>query len=229
MAEQRLGMLCVPEPFHAVYHWVPGHEWAANFRNTKKLAERLDLSVPMDKDAQPVCSFGGAFWFRPAALKKLFDYPWKYDDFPEEPLPIDGSLLHAIERIYPFVCQDAGFYPAIVMSDRLASLEYTNVRHYLSVYNYSVLYAGFAFKDYIEASDFYLALGVRPFRALMKRNLKRKRSHKFYVAMVGAKRLFFGPDRQAARREIHFRMFRKHYVRQLEKKLRRKKKSNKKK
>jgi len=216
----RLGMLCVPEPFHAVYHWVPGNEWAANRNNTIALAIRLGLKVPMDEDAQPVCSFGGAFWFRPEALRKLFEYPWTYEDFPEEPLPIDGSLLHSIERIYTFVCQDAGYYPAFVMSDRYASLEYTSLRHYLSAYTYSAIYSGHEFENYLQATDFTLAIGVRPFRTLVKRAIKRKMPRTLYIAALGAKRLIFGPDRKAALREIRFRLFRKFYIRKLEKKLR---------
>ena len=221
-ANQRLGMLCVPEPFHAIYHWVPGHEWAANFKNTKKLADRLGLSAPMDKDAPPVCSFGGAFWFRPAALRKLFEYPWKYEDFPEEPLPIDASLLHAIERIYPFVCQDAGYYPAFVMSSRSASLEYTNLKQYLSMYTYSALYSGNEFDDYVQATDFLLALGARPVRTVIKHAIKRKMPRGLYIAALGAKRVLFGPDRAAARREVNFRMNRKRYAKQLEKKIKQK-------
>ena len=226
LEEPRLGMLCVPEPFHAGYHWVPGHEWAANFRNTRKLAERLGLRAPMERDAQPVYSFGGAFWFRPAALQKLLEYPWTFEDFPEEPVPDDGSLQHAIERIYPFVCQDAGYYPAIVMSDREASLEYINLRQYLSVYTYSALYPGAEFDDYLQATDYLLALGTRPMRTIMKRNFKRSMSRNGFLAALSLKRLVFGPDRGAALREIKFRMFRKTYARQLERKLRRKKKKD---
>jgi len=221
-SDRRLGMLCVPEPFHAVYHWVPGHEWAANFDNTKVLANQLELRVPMDKDAQPVCSFGGAFWFRPQALKKLFDFPWTYEDFPPEPLPIDSSLLHAIERIYTFVCQDAGYYPAFVMSDRYASLEYTNLRQYLSLYTFSALYAGYEFDNYLQTTDFFLALNPRPVRTRMKFRIKNKMSRNFYIAALGAKRVLFGPDRAGARREVNFRMNRKKYARQLEKKLKKK-------
>jgi len=224
-AEPRLGMLCVPEPFHAIYQWVPGHEWAANYKNTKKLAELLGLRVPMDVDEQPVCSFGGAFWFRPAALKKLFDHPWMYTDFPEEPLPIDGTILHAIERIYSFVCQDAGYYPAFVMSNRYASLEYTNLRQYLSLYTYSALYTGYEFDDYQQATDFFLALNVRPFRTRMKFKFKNGLSRNMYIAALGAKRVIFGPDRAGARREIKFRMFRKKYARELNKKLKRRRKN----
>ena len=224
-AEPRLGMLCVPEPFHAIYHWVPGHEWAANYKGTKELANRLGLNAPMDKDEQPVCSFGGAFWFRPKAMKKLFDYPWEYSEFPEEPLPIDGTLLHAIERIYSFVCQDAGYYPAFTMSNRYASIEYTNLRQYLSLYTYSALYTGYEFDNYQQATDFFLALNARPLRTGIKHRIKNKFSRKFYIAALGAKRVIFGPDRAGARREVNFRMNRKKYVRQLEKKLKKKRKT----
>jgi len=223
-AEPRLGMLCVPEPFHAIYHWVPGHEWAANYKNTKKLAEQLGIHAPMDKDEQPVCSFGGAFWFRPAALKKLFEHPWQYSDFPEEPLPVDGTLLHAIERIYSFAAQDAGYYPAFVMSNRYASLEYMNLKQYLSMYTYSALYTGSDFKNYRQATEFFLALLIRPIRTRLKFRIKTKVSRKMYVSLLGLKRVIFGPDRAEARKEVKFRMFRKKYAKQLEKKLKKRKK-----
>ncbi|WP_285350051.1 rhamnan synthesis F family protein [Pseudomonas sp. ME-P-057] len=42
---------------------------------------------------------GGMFWARPQALKNLLELGLKYEDFPEEPLPNDGSSLHALERI----------------------------------------------------------------------------------------------------------------------------------
>jgi len=49
------------------------------------------------------------FWARTAALKPLLELGLTWDDYPAEPLPHDGSLLHAIERILPFVVQKGGF------------------------------------------------------------------------------------------------------------------------
>ncbi len=128
-----------------------------------------------------------------------------------------------MKRIYPFVCQDAGYYPAFVMSDRYASLEYTSLRQYLSMYTYSALYAGHEFDNYLQATDYVLAINARPFRARLKRFIKRKMPRRFYIAALGAKRVIFGPDRRLALREIKFRLFRKQYARQLEKKIKRKK------
>lgn len=64
----------------------------------------------------PIAPFGSVFWFRVKALAPLFDHGWQHEDFPPEPLPQDGTISHAIERIYPFVAQGAGYYPAQAMS-----------------------------------------------------------------------------------------------------------------
>jgi lipopolysaccharide biosynthesis protein len=42
-------------------------------------------------------------------LKPLTRLILRDDDFPPEPLPIDGTLLHALERIIPFAAAEAGF------------------------------------------------------------------------------------------------------------------------
>jgi hypothetical protein len=51
--------------------------------------------------------FGTMFWARTAALKPLIDLNLQWEDYPEEPIPIDGSMLHAMERllgILPGLC-----------------------------------------------------------------------------------------------------------------------------
>ena len=52
---------------------------------------------------------GTMFWARSAALKPLFDLKLARDDYPPEPIPYDGTILHAIERLLPFVAQHAGY------------------------------------------------------------------------------------------------------------------------
>ena len=68
-------------------------------------------------------------------LKPLSDVHWKYEDFPPEPNNADGTILHAIERIYSFACVEAGFYPAFAMSDRYAGIEYSSLRYYVRGFN----------------------------------------------------------------------------------------------
>ena len=86
----------------------------------------------MDERRQPVAPLGTMFWFRPQALRKLFEHPWRYEDFTQEPVPVvDGDMMHAVERIYPFVAQDAGYYSAWGLTDAFARLEITNLNYML--------------------------------------------------------------------------------------------------
>ena len=92
------------------------------------MAEKLGLKVDIAEDKWPL-ALGMAFWCRRDALAPLFDYPWTYDDFPPEPVPEDSTLLHALERIFPFVAQHQGYLSGWVMTDEYASLEINNM-HY---------------------------------------------------------------------------------------------------
>lgn len=130
-AEPHLGLLCPPPPKLGPYYGLIGQEWGCNYQNTKKLYDDLGLSVPIHEDKEPIAPFGTMFWFRPKALKKLFGQKWNYDDFPEEPIPSDGTLLHAVECIYPYVVQEAGFYTAWCVNDYYASTEHTNLHFML--------------------------------------------------------------------------------------------------
>ena len=117
--DKTLGLLAPPEPYgEFLSHWY-GDTWFENYDTTRQLAERLKLDVEVTQEEQ-LTTLSTVFWARTAALKKLMDYPWKYEDFPEEPLPIDGTLNHAIERIFPFVVLDAGFTTGVVMRKQYA-------------------------------------------------------------------------------------------------------------
>lgn len=137
--EPRLGLLTPPVPNHGHFFPVLGNEWGQNFENCVNLANKLGIDVPMDPVKEPVAPLGTMFWFKPEALKFLYDYDWDYKDFPEEPNNNDGTLLHAIERMYTYATQAAGFYPATVLADEYARIEVTSLSYYVRNYN-RVLY-----------------------------------------------------------------------------------------
>lgn len=114
------GLLIPPEPFGGYANSWFGNGWFGNIDETKKLASDLELNVDISEEYPPI-ALGTAFWCRTKALKKLFDHNWSYDDFPEEPLPGDATISHAIERILPFVAQDAGYYTETVMTTLFAA------------------------------------------------------------------------------------------------------------
>lgn len=125
-----LGMLTPPVPIHGPYYPTTGKgEWGDNFKVAKSLAEKLNLKVDMNRDKEPVAPLGSMFWVRTKALKGLFDYNWEYSDFPKEPIETDATVLHAIERTYPFCVQNEGFYAGWLMVDTYASIHLTNWKY----------------------------------------------------------------------------------------------------
>ena len=130
----RLGLLTPPPPVHEKYFWTMGSNWGPNFNITLSLAEQIGLDVPINEEHEPIAPLGTMFWFRPVGMKKLFDCDWEYNDFPEEPNGIDGTILHAVERIYGFVEQDAGYYCAWGMADYSSGMYLSSVNYMLRGY-----------------------------------------------------------------------------------------------
>ena len=110
--------------------------------------------MPMDEKHPPMAPFGSSFWFRTAAMKPLFEKQWTYDDFPQEPFQAtDGSILHAIERIYPYAVQEAGYYSAMLMTTDYAAIDIGNLTYYAQGYVHACFDSGVAnsfvfLKDY---------------------------------------------------------------------------------
>ena len=46
---------------------------------------------------------------RPAAFKPLLDLNLQWDDYPEEPLHVDGTMLHALERLFGVIPEHSGY------------------------------------------------------------------------------------------------------------------------
>jgi lipopolysaccharide biosynthesis protein len=80
--------------------------WGKNLPAAQAVAQKLDLN-PLPKNF--LFPVGTMFWARVEALRPLFDLRLEWQDYPAEPLPYDGSILHALERILPFVTAKQGF------------------------------------------------------------------------------------------------------------------------
>ena len=143
----RLGLLSPPAPNHAEFYGNLGREWGENYDITVEFLRDLKIGINVDKGKAPIAPYGTMFWFRPKAMKKLLEKTWKYEDFPKEPNKIDGTILHAIERAYPFVVQEAGFYSANVLNEDFTRVEMTNLGFMLSSLN-KTLYSNKLFQHY---------------------------------------------------------------------------------
>jgi lipopolysaccharide biosynthesis protein len=82
-------------------------DWNENRPIAEDLARRIGITgaLPTHFDFPN----GTMFWARPAALQPLFSLGLKWEDYPPEPLPYDGTILHALERLLPFAAAKAGF------------------------------------------------------------------------------------------------------------------------
>jgi lipopolysaccharide biosynthesis protein len=67
----------------------------ANAPMAADLARRAGWNPPPPHYRFPV---GSMFWARPAALLPLMELDLQANDYPQEPLPYDGTILHALER-----------------------------------------------------------------------------------------------------------------------------------
>jgi len=80
--------------------------WTKNRASAEALKARF--GVTSELPAIPVFPIGTMFWFRPKALARVLESGLAWNDYPLEPLPYDGTILHAIERLLPTVCEQSG-------------------------------------------------------------------------------------------------------------------------
>lgn len=109
--------------------------WGNNFINTVKLCERIGVQTPLDDKISPM-AIGTIFWARCEAIKKLLTYDWKYEDFPDEPMPIDGTISHAIERCLSYVVEDSGYEAKFVLNNLYAGYRLNKLEKLLKDYFY---------------------------------------------------------------------------------------------
>lgn len=145
---EKSGLLLPPFPLHPLNNQMLFNYWEKNYPNVVDLAKKLGLLMPIEIE-KCVLSLGTMFWAKRDVLKKLFDFPWTYSDFPLEPLPNDGAISHAIERILSFVAEDAGYSVSYVMTEEYAST-YINDMHNVIIDAFSVLNKKYNISSYYQ-------------------------------------------------------------------------------
>lgn len=98
-----LGMY-YPTSFWMMPSWV--NHWTCNKSHARPFIDEWGIEIDSNFLSYPV---GGMFWARPKALKPLFEKEYEYQDFPVEPLPNDGSYLHALERAIGLLVEKQGY------------------------------------------------------------------------------------------------------------------------
>ena len=93
-----------PTSFWMMPSWV--NNWTCNKPFAKDFVSDFGLDISQDFVNYPV---GGMFWVRPKAIEPLLSKNYNYESFPEEPLPNDGSWLHALERVLGLLAEKQGY------------------------------------------------------------------------------------------------------------------------
>jgi hypothetical protein len=96
--------LVMPQPPALIRPYL---NWGGNFDMAALLAERLGSKL--HRNAVLVFPAGMMFWCRPAALAPLARLWQALPELPPEPLAVDGTSLHALERLAVHGCEQAGF------------------------------------------------------------------------------------------------------------------------
>ena len=82
-------------------------DWDLNRQIAEDLARQMGRTAPLP----PYFDFpiGTMFWARTCALAPMFRLGFDWNTYPAEPAPLDGTMLHAIERLLPFAAHQAGY------------------------------------------------------------------------------------------------------------------------
>lgn len=83
--------------------------WDGNTVYAIEIARKLGFILDCDKEPYFNFPVGNMYWARTAAIKSLLELNLGWDDYPKEPVPINDTILHALERIMPFVVRESGF------------------------------------------------------------------------------------------------------------------------
>jgi lipopolysaccharide biosynthesis protein len=104
----------------------PHVNWVGNFKEASKLARRMGFDI--DPRAPLDFPSGSMFWARTASLKPLLNLNLSLDEFDEEAKQIDGTFAHAIERLYFYTCECAGYNWIKIVQPELALHQSSVVR-----------------------------------------------------------------------------------------------------
>jgi lipopolysaccharide biosynthesis protein len=84
--------------------------WGENYKIAIKILESENVPKETELFDFPIGNF---FFARPAALEHLLSKNFEINDWPEEPIPYDGTILHALERLIGIVPMTSGFTTSV--------------------------------------------------------------------------------------------------------------------
>ena len=124
---KHIGLLVPPPPYHGPYMLVSQNYWTICFSKTKEFLCNHDINVNLLKDKLPL-SLGSTFWCKTQALKDISKWNLKHEDFLQEPVAVDGTFGHVIERSFSFIAQNNGYCTAYLATRSFVEAEVLNFK-----------------------------------------------------------------------------------------------------
>lgn len=97
--------IAYPAPVDINAEWIT---WGPNLPLAENLVRKLEIDSSVLNDELDFPA-GTMFWFRPDALSDLFNGKITREDFPKEPIGLDGTLAHTIERCIQYLAANSGY------------------------------------------------------------------------------------------------------------------------
>lgn len=174
-ANPALGMV-YPESHVDVPLW--GHTWLDNAEWGRELSGRLGFGI--DPAAYLDFPAGSMFWARTRALHPLFKLDLHIDSFPPEQGQIDGTLQHAVERMFCLVTRHEGMVVGILPADGSLALAQEGernrrlyfdapLRQKIDYFATEARWVSFDVFDTLVLRPFLTARGARDFLSLLVR------------------------------------------------------------
>jgi len=124
-SQDNVGITAPPVPEHVF----PFYTWRNNYIKAVEVMEKLGLNTELLK-SDLFFPAGTFFWCKPKALQLLWDDNIILEDFPEEPIPTDGTIAHALERLFYHISLGCGFESIRTSPDKKITDDKINQKHY---------------------------------------------------------------------------------------------------
>lgn len=99
----RLGIV-FPEYHHSLRGQI---SWGTNFEICEKLANGLGIKI--NKESLNLFPAGSMFWAKRESIQNLFDTKLDWNNFPDEDGQVDGTVAHAVERLFGEIAASNNF------------------------------------------------------------------------------------------------------------------------
>lgn len=94
-----------PETFHAM---ITAVDWGSNLNNTGKLLDKMNINVILPEN-HLIFPVGNMFWAKTNAVRQIFENCTDVEDYAVEAGQVDGTIAHAIERLWVYVAEYNGY------------------------------------------------------------------------------------------------------------------------